>query len=71
MYKVDAQVAYPDHRTRYPFQNMEVGDSILFPNRKLADNARISAMRFVRTHQPEWKFSMRTVEGGFRLWRIK
>jgi len=71
MYKVDTQVEYPDHRTRYPFKTMAVGDSILFPTRQLADNARISAFRFVRSTQPDWKFSLRTVENGYRLWRVK
>jgi hypothetical protein len=71
MHKVDYGVEYPDSRTKYPFHDMEVGDSILFTERPAADNARVSAIRFVKAHQPVWKFSLRTVENGWRLWRIK
>lgn len=71
MYKVDTDIQFPDLTSKYPFNDMEVGDSILFPERPLADNARVSAIRFVRIHKPTWKFSLRVVENGWRLWRIK
>ena len=71
MHKVDIGVEYPDSRTRYPFFDMHVGDSILFTDRPAADNARVSAIRFVKSHHPEWKFSLRAVPEGWRLWRIK
>jgi len=71
MYKIEPNVEYPDSRTRYPFIDMEVGDSILFKEKPVADNARVSAIRFVQTYRPDWKFSLRKVENGWRLWRIK
>jgi len=69
MYKVDRGIEYPDSRTRYPFNDMEVGDSILFTERAPADSARVAALRFARIQTPPWRFSLRTVSNGFRLWR--
>lgn len=71
MYKVDTDVRYPKMRTKYPFHDMGVGDSILFVDRPDADKARVSGMRWAKAHELDWKFSLRTVENGWRLWRIK
>jgi len=50
---------------------MEAGDSILFTVQKQANSARVAALRFVRVHRPDWKFSLRRVENGWRLWRVE
>jgi hypothetical protein len=71
MYKIDSGVAFPDLRSKYPFSDMEVGDSILFKDRPEADSARVCALRYVRNYNPAWKFSLRTVDNGWRLWRVK
>ena len=71
MFKIDSGIQFPDLRSKYPFHDMEVGDSILFKDRPAADNARVSAMRYTKAHNPAWKFSLRKVENGFRLWRVK
>jgi len=70
MYKIESNIEIPESRTKYPFDDMEVGDSILFPKRKAADSARVAAVRFAQAHRPGWKFSLRTVEDGWRLWRV-
>lgn len=61
----------PEGRTKYPLRDMLPGDSILFKDRNQANSARVSAMRFVRTQKPGWKFQLRRVENGWRLWRIE
>lgn len=71
MYKVDNGIEYPIIRTKYPFHDMGVGDSILFAERPDADRARVSGMRWIKAHNLDWKFSLRTVDNGWRLWRIK
>ena len=71
MYKVDTGIDVPDSRTKYPFSDMEVGDSILFEDKKTAESARVASLRFARTHREEWAFSLRKVDNGWRLWRIK
>ena len=70
MYKIESNVEMPDSRTKYPFDDMEKGDSILFKDRKGADSARVAAVRFAQAHRPDWKFSLRKVANGWRLWRV-
>lgn len=69
MLQIEHGVALPVTRSKYPFADMEPGDSILFTDRARANSARISSVRFVRIHRPDWTFVMRKVEGGWRLWR--
>lgn len=69
MLQIDVGVEMPGDRTKYPFRDMLPGDSILFRERKESNSARVSAIRFVRTHQPTWQFKLRKVDNGWRLWR--
>ena len=71
MYKVDTGIDVPDSRTKYPFTDMGVGDSILFEEKKTAESARVASLRFARAHRGEWVFSLRKVDNGWRLWRIR
>lgn len=70
MFQIDTGIAMPTGRTKYPFGDMQAGDSILFKDEKQANSARVSALRFVRTHAPEWQFQLRKVDNGWRLWRV-
>jgi hypothetical protein len=70
MFQIDSGVEMPLSRTKYPFREMLPGDSILFTKFKQANSARVSALRFVRSHASDWHFQLRRVENGWRLWRI-
>lgn len=70
MFQIDTGIAMPTGRTKYPFEDMQVGDSILFGKENQANSARVSALRFVRTHAPKWQFQLRKVDNGWRLWRV-
>lgn len=70
MFQIDTGVAMPTGRTKYPFGDMLVGDSIRFAKENQANSARVSALRYVRTHAPGWQFQLRKVEDGWRLWRV-
>ena len=70
MFQIESGVEMPVGRTKYPFADMHPGDSIRFGDEKLANSARVSAMRFVRAHAPDWTFQLRRVENGWRLWRV-
>ena len=70
MLQIESGVAIPADRMKYPFRDMLACDSILFKDRKMANSARVSALRFVRLHQPRWKFQLRKVAEGWRLWRV-
>lgn len=73
MFTIDKNVSQPNGRTRYPFDQMEEGDSILFKDFGQAKSARVAALRFVRRYRPSWAFTVRSVpsEGGWRLWRTE
>jgi hypothetical protein len=70
MIKSDTNVMLPQTRSKYPFEDMEVGDSILFKEERQANSARIAAVRFAERHHPDWTYTLRKVEGGWRLWRV-
>jgi hypothetical protein len=67
--EIDRGIDIPASRTRYPFSDMEPGDSILFDAEKKATSARVAAVRYASRHSPDWTFTLRKVEGGWRLWR--
>jgi len=70
MFQIESGVEMPVGRTKYPFGDMLPGDSIRFVDSRQANSSRVAALRFVRTHAPEWTFKLRRVEGGWRLWRL-
>lgn len=59
---------------RYPWADMKVGDSFgVKKNGKKHQAAAISACaaQWADGHGKNAKFSLRTVNGGYRIWRIK
>jgi hypothetical protein len=71
MIKIDHDVQIPEARCQYPFEDMDKGDSILFLEERRAASARVAAVRFAKRHRPEWVFTLRRVEDGWRLWRVE
>ena len=55
---------------RYPFNEMGVGDSILIDDFRLAQSARVSAINFIKRHDLGWKFGIRKMDNGWRIFRI-
>ncbi len=55
---------------RYPFDQMGVGDSILIDDFRLAQSARVSAINFIKRHDLGWKFGIRKMDNGWRIFRI-
>lgn len=73
-YPIEKGVPLPDHQrrgsqnSRYPFPDMEVGDSFAFEeheHRRVAQAAHAYKKRTGRG------FTVRRVDGGGRCWRIK
>jgi len=54
--------------TKYPFKQMEVGDSVFVDGQKTGGKAYLAAMATGRSQG--LKFSGRNVENGIRIWRI-
>ena len=54
---------------KYPYRDMEIGDSVFIPNQKLKAGAYASAMKHGRVYGK--KFIGRTEGDGLRIWRVK
>lgn len=75
MYKIEKNVAVPHTRNddKYPFDQMQVGDSFFVP----CSGANTREARHVRNHvagrnhEGKAAFITRTVDGGVRVWRAK
>lgn len=77
-FKIDKEVPVPPRpRTwRYPWENMEPGDSFFMPCKpedaeRVGNRAWTAGEAFAKRRGLDWKFTVRTVEGGARVWRVK
>jgi hypothetical protein len=57
-------------RIRYPFEKMCIGDSFFIDDYKKSQSARVSAFNFSKKYNSEWKFSLRKINNGWRIYRI-
>ena len=55
---------------RYPFNRMGVGDSFFIDDFRIAQSARVSAINYSKRHALAWKFSIRKMENGWRIFRV-
>lgn len=55
-----------EKRVKYPCRDMEVGDSFFVPDRTTRQVGNV-----IRYYNKFGKFSVRAVDGGVRVWRIK
>ncbi len=65
-FKIERGIAVPT-KSKYPFADMEVGDSFMFngPRVRIAAAAHTARRKFNR------KFIVRAYGSGFRVWRTK
>lgn len=59
----------PGKKAKYPFVDMNVGDSVFFEGARSGGKEYLAAMAVSRSHKK--KFSGRSVDGGLRIWRIE
>ena len=81
MFKIDKNIEIltdQNHKIKYPFLKMEVGDSFFIPEKdeqkriNLARRAASAGIAFSKSKRKgEVKFSTRKLEDGIRIWRIK
>jgi hypothetical protein len=57
-------------RSRYVFCEMIIGDCMFFEDFKNAESARVAAIQYVRRKNLQWKFSIRKMNDGWRLFRV-
>jgi hypothetical protein len=69
MFKIEKGIPFTGRRnTKYPWGQMEVGDSIFFgPSYKVA-TVRQSAYKYAKAAGKTFKVGV--VDGGFRVWRM-
>jgi len=65
MVKVESGIPMPQ---RYPFKDMQVGDSFAVPPQAKRPSVTVAAKRFGDKHG--MKFTIRKTPDGFRCWRI-
>lgn len=68
--KIEKKIPIPSGRGpygKYPWSQMEIGDSFLIPGKKVSLVSSTMASAGRRLNK---KFTARTVEGGVRVWRI-
>jgi len=78
--KIESGVAMPKFRhstaRKYPFKDMNVGDSFFIPADNKKDMLRMSGSvsacwaAFKKNHKKDWVFRTNKVDGGIRVWRI-
>lgn len=70
--KIEKNVPCPKNFTKYPFDEMDVGDSFFVEAQgKTINAALISWKRRKKNIGSGKKFIRRTVNGGQRVWRIE
>lgn len=70
-FKIERGVLMPSRRStesKYPFLELEIGDSFFVPEDANKDN-NIRASAHSVGFRNSKKFSVRKVDGGFRVWR--
>jgi hypothetical protein len=70
-YQVDRNIPIPSLKRghKYPWRQMQVGDSFLVRNRRDSDRAVRSARQYADYYQITFRTAIRTVTGGIRVWR--
>ncbi len=66
-YQIEKGVPAPDAPLRYPFPEMEVGDSFFTPGPRKS----MASAAFAYGAKTGRKFTTQRVDGGYRCWRIE
>lgn len=69
MYKIVSDIPLPSGVYKFPFDELEVGDSFLVEEKEI-ESLRSTVSSWTNTNKPK-RLSCRSVEGGMRVWRIK
>jgi hypothetical protein len=77
MYEIEKNVSAPAERTynngggkqKYPFVDMEVGDSVFIPGATSHDHNACRAAR-AAVSRKGFKLTTRFMDGGARIWRV-
>lgn len=65
-YPIESNVPIPS-RYKYPFNDLEVGDSFFVPNARRANLYSLASLRGKQLHR---RFITKAEAGGVRVWRV-
>ncbi len=69
MFEVEKNIPIPERvRMKYPWEQLGIGDSFLIPD-AIVDSVRSGLYSCARNMKI--KVTLKTVDGGMRVWRIK
>lgn len=71
MYTIEKNIPAPDSRSKYPFPQMEVGDSFFVPGNEIVGSRVSVAMNYYKKKNPKKSFISRKSADGMRIWRTK
>lgn len=71
MIKIEKNIPMPSLSSKYPFADMQVGDSVFFDNEPAGSQSKpvIAARNFGSKN--DMKFLSRSEGAGVRVWRVK
>lgn len=73
--KIEKSVDMPSRRirggTKYPWPDMEIGDSVFFDNEPAGSQSNPSVSSKIWAMRNQVKFASRREGNGVRIWRIK
>lgn len=69
--KIDRNIPVPSRNTRYPFAEMQVGDSFFVPAKKVGTLLSASYAFRKKSDAFDRKFCARAENYGARIWRVK
>jgi len=73
-FKIEKGIAIPERKggtVKYPFEQMEVGDSFFVPESAEVRRSNFSNSASSYGKRTGKKFTVRKVEGGWRCWRVE
>ncbi len=67
---IDHNVPFPNKAERFPFADMQVGDSFLIPGDESRQQVRAAAINYGNKSGQVFKVTIRRTDAGLRCWRI-
>lgn len=67
---IPAPTSHPGRPAKYPWHDMEVGDSFFLPNAGRTEQQRLSTRATAFARRRGFKFATRRMDGGVRVWRL-
>lgn len=71
-YVIEENVPIPSisRESKYPWESLEVGQSVFFPGEEAGTKAAQSARSWFSRREPGYTVITRTMDGGTRIWKV-